>query len=104
MPSSEAAKYEIQSEAFEKQARGASKMAEKLMDEGPTDKPGAAGDAKLKSEVKSLNVKLSEAVSAKEKAELDLDVVKQQAASMNKEYDRLMKELEKAQGGGSKDD
>ena len=95
--------YEIKAEAMEKQAKSASDMAKRLMDDSPDTKE--SGDSKeLKSDIKKLNVKLSEAVQAKEKAEADLDVVKEQAKANNREYDRLMKELEECQKGADKKD
>lgn len=98
-----AAQYEIKAEAMEKQAKSASDMAKRLMDDSPDTKE--SGDSKeLKSDIKKLNVKLSEAVQAKEKAEADLDVVKEQAKANNREYDRLMKELEECQKGADKKD
>merc|ERR1712110_864598 len=97
------ARFEIQAEAFERQARGASKMAEQLMDDNKAkeDKKKSGGD---EAELKALKTKLSEAVAAKDKAELDLDVLKQQNAATNREYDRLMSELDKLQAAGSKND
>merc|ERR1712226_294743 len=99
---SQAAQYEIRSEAMEKQAKSASDMASQLMDNKEED--DSEGTSELKKEVKKLNVKLSEAVIAKEKAEEDLAVVKEQAKANNREYDRLMGELEKAQASGDKKD
>jgi len=99
----QAAQYEIRSEAMEKQAKSASDMATKLMDD--KDDGSDSDETKdLKKEIKKLNVKLSEAVIAKEKAQEDLAVVKEQAKANNREYDRLMAELEKAQGSGDKKD
>merc|ERR1711976_573061 len=99
-----AAQYEIKAEVMEKQAKSAGDMAKKLMD-GSDDTKDDSGDSKeLKSQIKKLNVKLSEAVQAKEKPQADLEVVKEQAKANNKEYDRLMGELEKAQAGNDKKD
>jgi len=98
-----AAQYEIKAEAMEKQAKSASDMAKKLMD-GSDDTKDDGDNKELKSQIKKLNVKLSEAVQAKEKAQADLEVVKEQAKANNKEYDRLMGELEKAQAGNDKKD
>lgn len=101
----QAAHFEIQSEALGKQAQSASKMAEHLMDNKNDDKDDDSEKAKLKAELKRVNVKYAEAVEARNKAETDLHVVKGQAAANNKEYDRLMAELEKCQkAGGEKKD
>jgi len=99
-----AAHYEVQSEALARQAQSASKMAEKMMenkDDGDDDT-----SADLKDELKRVKTKYAEAVAAKNKAEKDLEVVKEQAAANNKEYDRLMSELESYQkaGGDKKDE
>jgi len=95
-----AAQYEIKAEAMEKQAKSASDMAKKLMDDSDDKNPESEDSKEIKSQLKKLNVKLSEAVISKEKAEADLNVVKEQAKANNREYDRLMKELEAAQGSG----
>jgi len=104
---SQAAQYELKAVAMEKQAKSASDVASKLMDEDK-DKDASEEDKEAakqaKAEIKRLNVKLSEAVAAKEKAEENLKVVKEQAKANNREYDRLMAELEKAQGAGDKKD
>lgn len=102
-----AAMNEIKAEALERQAKSAGKMAEQLMSEKDDAKGDDGEEAKkLKAEIKRLNVRLSEATCAQEKAEEDLQVVKDQAAANNREYDRLMAELEKAQaaGGDKKDE
>ena len=51
----------------------------------------------LENEIEKLKTKLSESRMAEEKAVCDLDVVKKQAKATEKEYDRLMVELEAAQ-------
>lgn len=108
---SAAAVLEAQCSALERQALGVSKMAESLLEENSKNKSsnGDGNDeenSKLTAEVEKLKTKLAESRAAESKAVDDLDVMRKQAKATEKEYDRLMVELENAQGenAGKKDE
>lgn len=102
-----AAQLEASNKALEKQAIGASKMCETLMKDNEKKDGSENGDdetSALKEEIEALKTKLVESRSNEDKALNDLDVMRKQAKATEKEYDRLMLELEKLQGAGNKDD
>lgn len=109
---SAAAILEASEAAMKKQAQQASKMAETLMnsndDDKNKDKDSTDVEKKLNQEIENLKTKLSEARSSEAKAVEDLEVLKKQSKATEKEYDRLMGELEKEQAknasGDKKDD
>lgn len=99
------AQLEASADAMQKQAEGASKMAQQLMENSKD--PDEASDtavAEAEEKIEKLKTKLSVAVVEKEKAVNDLDVLKKQAKATEKEYDRLMGEMEKMQNSGDKKD
>jgi len=93
---------------MKKQAQQASKMAETLLNSGDDDKDSTDSEKKLQQEIESLKTKLSEARSSEAKVVEDLEVLKKQSKATEKEYDRLMGELEREQAkndsGDKKDD
>ena len=109
---SAAAILEASEAAMKKQAQQASKMAETLMNSNDCDKnkdkDSTDVEKKLNQEIENLKTKLSEARSSEAKAVEDLEVLKKQSKATEKEYDRLMGELEKEQAknasGDKKDD
>jgi len=105
---SAAAQLEASEEAMKKQAQQASKMAETLLNSGDDDKDSTDSEKKLQQEIESLKTKLSEARSSEAKVVEDLEVLKKQSKATEKEYDRLMGELEREQAkndsGDKKDD
>jgi len=110
------ATLEATKKALEKQAKGASDMAKSMMEESSKtkSKSDTKSDSKadtksdtlaLEKEIKELKIKYSEEKIKADAAINDLSVVKQQAKANEKEYDRVMKELEKYQNGeGDKKD
>lgn len=101
---SDSANLEATSEALKKQAEGASKMAQQLMSDTKDEGDDSTELTAVKEQLENLKTKLSAAVAAEEKAVADLDVMKKQSKATEKEYDRLMGELEKAQSCGDKKD
>jgi len=107
---SNAAVLEAKCHALEKQAKGASAMAESLMKDDKKSKKSSGddddGSSELQEEIEKLKTKLAESRAAEGKAVDDLEVVKKQAKATEREYDRLMVEMEKLQGGndGKKDE
>jgi len=105
---SKAAQLEATTLALEKQALGASKMCETLMEESKNKKKKSDGDdgddgdddselSDLQQENNKLKTKLAESRAAEDRAVENLEVMKKQAKATSKEYDRLMLELEKCQ-------
>jgi len=97
---SRAAHLEINCETLNKQAKQASEFHAKSMSDDKKKKDSsdnAEEISALENEIEKLKTKLSESRMAEEKAVCDLDVVKKQAKATEKEYDRLMVELEAAQ-------
>lgn len=102
------AALEANSEAAQKQAQSATAAAKALMEE--KDNKDNEKEDHSAQELEKLKKELRESKTALERATVDLDAMKRQAESTNKEYDRLLAEhasvqeqLTKATGdGGSK--
>jgi len=101
------ATMEAKCEAAMKQAESASRTAQTLMEtQGSGDSNTSSSDKKteeLETTLLKLKEELKDAVKAKKEADASVEAMKKQSEGMNEEYDRLMKELETAQGQATTD-
>jgi len=101
------ATMEAKCEAAMKQAESASRTAQTLMEtQGSGDSNTSSSDKKteeLETTLLKLKEELKDAVKAKKEADASVEAMKKQSEGMNEEYDRLMKELETAQGQATSD-
>jgi len=88
-------------EAAIKQAKSASDMAKKLMEDNDKGDDTANNS---KNEIEELRKSLSESKTALRSRDADLDAIKRQAESTNREYDRLTEEYQKLQKQVESDD
>ncbi|KAL4227039.1 b-cell receptor-associated protein [Mactra antiquata] len=102
-----------QAEASQKQAKSASEAAKKLMEEkenlsnlaraDDTDVDAVKREKDLAQELMDVKDELNNARAALKKKEVDFDALKKQSEGTNKEYDRLLKEMDKLQSASDGD-
>ncbi|CAK8676069.1 unnamed protein product [Clavelina lepadiformis] len=93
---SDTATLEANFDATKRQAESATRAAQQLLDHGDEEKD-TPQDSQFKKEIEQLKTKLAEARNETKAAQADMETMKTQAEATNREYDRLMGEVEALQ-------